>query len=142
MTKSIISPNGVKEKRNFVLAGTFTYLGIHFVFSTKNRSPFIDIHIKDRLCAYIGGIIKELKGTLIAINTQPDHVHFYVYMPKKFSVSKFMEVIKGNSSKWVHKSFPDKKDFAWQDGYGGFTVSKSAEIKVIQYIKNQQEHHK
>ena len=90
----------------------------------------------------MGGIIKEIGGTLIEINAQPEHIHFYAYMPKTFSVPKFREVIKGNSSKWVHSSFPEKKDFVWQDGYGAFTVSKSAEDNVIQYIQNQQEHHK
>ena len=124
------------------MAGTFTFLGIHFVFSTKNRALLIDNNIKDRLCAYIGGIIKELGGTLIEINAMPDHVHFYAYMPKTFSVSKFMEVVKGNSSKWVHASFPEKKDFGWQDGYGAFTVSKSVEDSVVKYIRNQQEHHR
>ena len=123
------------------MAGTFIFLGIHFVFSTKNREPLIDNNLKDRLSAYIGGIIKELGGTLIEINAMPEHIHLYSYLPKTFSVPKFMEVVKGNSSKWVHASFPEKKDFAWQDGYGAFTVSKSVEDSVIQYIRNQSEHH-
>ncbi len=124
------------------MAGTFTFLGSHFVFSTKNRVPLIDNNIKDRLCAYIGGIIKEIDGILIEINAMPEHIHIYAYMPKAYSVSKFMEVVKSNSSKWVHESFPEKKEFGWQDGYGAFTVSKSMEDNVIQYIRNQQEHHR
>ena len=88
-----------------------------------------------------GGIIKELGRTLIEINAMPEHIHFYAYMAKTFPVSKFMVVVKGNSSKWVHTSFPAKKDFGWQDGYGAFTISKSAEDSVVQYIRNQQEHH-
>ena len=93
------------------MAGTFTFLGIHFVFSTKNRIPTISSDINDRLCAYIGGIIKELGGILIEINTMPEHIHFYVYMPKTVSVAKFMEIVKANSSKWVHVTFSEKKDF-------------------------------
>ncbi len=123
------------------MAGTFTFLGIHFVFSTKNRIPTISSDINDRLYAYIGGIIKELGGILIEINTMPDHIHFYVYMPKTVSVSKFMEIVKANSSKWVHVTFPEKRDFGWQDGYGAFSVSKSSEKQVIQYIRDQQHHH-
>lgn len=124
------------------MAGTFTFLGTHFVFSTKNRTPLISNDIKERLCAYIGGIIKELGGILIEINTMPEHIHFYVYMPKTVSVSKFMEIVKANSSKWVHTTFPEKRDFGWQDGYGAFSVSKSSEEKVIQYIRDQQHHHR
>ncbi len=124
------------------MAGTFTFLGIHFVFSTKNRIPTISNDISDRLCAYIGGIIKELGGILIEINTMPEHIHFYVYMPKTVSVSKFMEIVKANSSKWVHVTFPEKRDFGWQDGYGAFSVSKSSEKQVMQYIRDQQHHHR
>ncbi len=123
------------------MAGTFTFLGIHFVFSTKNRILLIDNDINERLCAYIGGIIKKLGGILIEINAMPDHIHFYTYMPKNVSVSKFMEIVKGNSSKWVHATFPGKDNFRWQDGYGAFSVSKSLENMVIQYIRNQQNHH-
>jgi putative transposase len=117
-------------------------LGIHFVYSTKNRIPTISNDINGRLCAYIGGIIKELGGILIEINTMPEHIHFNVYIPKTISVSKFMEIVKANSSKWVHDTFPEKKDFGWQDGYGAFSVSKSSEKKVIQYIQDQQNHHR
>ncbi len=124
------------------MAGTFTFLGTHFVFSTKNRTPLISDDIKDRLCAYIGGIIRELDGILIEINTMPEHIHLYTYIPKTVSVSKFMEIVKANSSKWAHTTFPQKSDFGWQDGYGAFSVSKSSEEKVIQYIRDQQHHHK
>ena len=124
------------------MAGTFTFLGIHFVFSTKNRLPMIDNTINDRLYTYIGGIIRELGGTLIEINAMPEHIHFYAYMPKTVSVSKFMEIVKANSSKWIHTTFPDKNNFGWQDGYGAFSVSKSSESAVIQYIRNQQNHHR
>ena len=124
------------------MAGTFTFLGMHFVFSTKNRVPLLDNTIHERLFSYIGGIIRELGGKLIEINSMPEHIHFYAYMPKTVSVSKFMEIVKTNSSKWVHDSFPNKDKFGWQDGYGAFSVCKSAEDTVIQYITNQQEHHR
>ncbi|MBI2471981.1 MAG: IS200/IS605 family transposase [Planctomycetes bacterium] len=124
------------------MAGTFTFIGIHFVFSTKNRVPLLDNTIHERLFSYIGGIIREIGGKLIEINSMPEHIHFYAYMPKTVSVSKFMEIVKANSSKWVHDSFPNKDKFGWQDGYGAFSVSKSTEDTVIQYIRNQQEHHR
>jgi len=135
----LVSPERAK---GIYVAGTFTFLGMHFVFSTKNRVPLLDNTIHERLFSYIGGIIRELGGKLIEINSMPEHIHFYAYMPKTVSVSKFMEIVKTNSSKWVHDSFPNKDKFGWQDGYGAFSVSKSAEDTVIQYIRNQQEHHR
>ncbi len=124
------------------MAGTFTFLGIHFVFSTKNRMPFIDNGMDEKLYAYIGGTIKGIGGRLFGINAVPDHIHFYAHIPKTVSVAKFMEIVKSNSSKWVHDTFPDKHDFGWQDGYGAFSISKSSESAVIQYIQNQKEHHR
>ncbi len=124
------------------MAGTFTFIGMHFVFSTKNRIPLIDNIMNERLYAYIGGIIREISGKLIEINAMPEHIHFYAYMPKTISVSKFMEIVKSNSSKWVHATFPEKNNFRWQEGYGAFSLSKSAEDAVIQYIRDQQEHHR
>jgi len=75
------------------MAGTFTFLGTHFVFSTKNRIPRIFNDINDRLCSYIGGIIKELGGILIEIHAMPEHIHFYAYMPKTVSVLKFIGIL-------------------------------------------------
>ncbi|MDO8140087.1 MAG: IS200/IS605 family transposase [Candidatus Brocadiales bacterium] len=124
------------------MADTFTFLGMHFVFSTKNRIPLIDDIIRERLHAYIGGIIREIGGTLVEINAMPEHIHFYAYVPKTISVAKFMEIVKANSSKWVHDTLPHKNNFGWQDGYGAFSVSKSSEDAIIQYIRSQQEHHR
>ena len=138
MNNTLVSPERAKGNR---MAGTFTFLGMHFVFSTKNRVPLLGNTICERLFPYIGGIIREIGGKLIEINSMPDHIHFYAYMPKTVSVSKFMEIVKANSSKWIHGSFPNNEKFGWQDGYGAFSVSKSAEDTVIQYIRNQQEHH-
>ena len=104
----MVSPEKTKGIR---MAGTFTFLGMHFVFSIKYRVPLLDNIINERLFSYIGGIIKELGGKLIEINSMPEHIHFYAYLPKTVSVSKFMEIVKANSSKWVHDSFPNKDKF-------------------------------
>ncbi|MBI5307463.1 MAG: IS200/IS605 family transposase [Planctomycetes bacterium] len=117
------------------MAGTFTFLGIHFVFSTKNRMPFIDNGMDEKLYAYIGGTIKGIGGRLFEINAVPDHIHFYAHIPKTVSVAKFMEIVKASSSKWVHDTFPDKHDFGWQDGYGAFSISKSSESAVSNIFK-------
>lgn len=123
------------------MAGTFTNIAIHFVFSTKNRSSWIDERIRERLHDYMGGIVRELKGRQIAVNSVADHVHLYVYVPKTVSISEFMGKVKGSSSKWISATFPGFEDFSWQEGYGAFSVSKSNEKKVIEYIQRQQAHH-
>lgn len=123
------------------MAGTFTFLGLHFIFSAKNRIAMIDDVIRERLHEYVGGIIREINGRPLAINSMPEHLHLYAHLPKTISVSKFMETIKGSSSKWIHQTFPGRQEFHWQEGYGAFTVSKSNERQVIEYIRCQQEHH-
>lgn len=123
------------------MAGTFTHVAIHFVFSTKNRIPWIDERIRERLHEYMGGIVRELKGRQMTVNSVADHVHLYAYIPKTVSVSEFMGKVKGSSSKWISSTFSGFGDFTWQEGYGAFSVSKSNEKKVIEYIQKQQTHH-
>ena len=114
----------------------------HIIFSTKNREPLITVEIEDRLIHYIGGIIRNNKGKLLAANTVPDHIHLYVSMKSTPSVATMLRLIKTNSSGWIHDTFHDMKNFAWQKGYGAFSVSPSNEERVIRYIENQKEHHK
>lgn len=123
------------------MAGTFTHLGIHFVFSTKNRISWIHDDIRERLHEYIGGTARELNGRLIEINSVEDHVHIYVHVPKTVSISEYVGKIKGSSSKWLSATISGFDKFSWQEGYGAFSVSKSNERRVIEYIKRQQEHH-
>src|SRR5580765_3135849 len=70
-----------------------------------------------------------------------DHIHLYASLPSTISIADFVNAVKSNSSHWVHESFATRKGFAWQEGYGAFSVSKSEEPKVIRYIRNQHRHH-
>ena len=124
------------------MSGSFVSIGTHFIFSTKDRQPFITDDISERIYSYIGGIINSLDGIPIIINGTSDHIHIYCFLPKEISVSRFIRIVKSRSSKWIHNTFPAKYRFKWQDGYGAFSVSKSIEDRVIEYIKNQKEHHK
>ncbi len=78
----------------------------------------------------------------LAINGMPDHVHLLLRVPAKLSQSDLVRHLKSRSSKWIHQTFPDLAGFAWQDGYGGFTVSKSLTPQVQAYVADQKEHHK
>ncbi|HSI34612.1 MAG: IS200/IS605 family transposase [Phycisphaerae bacterium] len=114
----------------------------HIVFSTKHREPWITSDVADRLYGYIGGIIREGRGTLLSIGGVADHVHLYLRWRTDESISNLMRTVKARSSKWVHETFPVLGAFAWQEGYSVFTVSKSQEEAVRAYIAGQAEHHK
>src|SRR5213595_3104650 len=116
------------------MSHTYTNLLIHFIFSTKDRAPEIDEDLHERLLPYIGGIIKELKGSPLAINAMPDHVHLLLSLAADVAPAEMMRVVKTNSSRWVHERFPKHKSFAWQKGYGAFSVSESNANKVREYI--------
>jgi len=123
------------------MANTYTQIHIQFVFSVKYRDGIILPTFKEELYQYISGIIKNNNHKLLAIGGMPDHLHILIGMRPTQSVSDLMQDIKGSSSKWINeKKFLNVK-FEWQDGYGAFSYSKSHVDAVIDYIKNQEQHH-
>jgi REP element-mobilizing transposase RayT len=124
------------------MAGKQLSLLIHFVWSTAGREPWIGREWEDDLFGYIGGIVNNKNARLICAGGMHDHVHLYASLPSTITIADFVSVVKSNSSRWVHESFPKRRAFAWQEGYGAFSVSKSEEMKVISYIKTQQQHHR
>ena len=124
------------------MAGTYTKLYYHIVFSTKSRHPFVTAEIEQELHKYISGIIRGIDGICLEINGMPDHVHFLTILPPKIAVSDALRTIKANSSKWIHDTKPMLARFGWQDGFAAFTVSKSQIEPVRQYIRDQKHHHR
>jgi putative transposase len=123
------------------MSRTFTNLLTHLIFSTKDREPLIVPEIKSELFAYLGGLTRELKGKAYGINGTPDHVHLLISLPPIVSISEALRFIKSNSSGWVHDKWP-RRSFAWQLGYGAFSVSKSNAPGVLMYVGNQEAHHR
>lgn len=115
---------------------------IHFVWSTRERRPMIEEPWQDRLYAFIGGVLKNKRAKMLAAGGVDDHVHVYASLPSTASLAEIAGAMKANSSRWVHENVKGAKDFAWQEGYGAFSVSKSVEPTIVQYIRNQAEHHK
>lgn len=113
----------------------------HTVFSTRQRAPLITSEMEERLYPFMGGIVRDLRCALLAINGMPDHVHLLIGYRADLSHSEMLQQIKGRSSKWINETWPQRGRFAWQAGYGGFTVSKSAVAEVEGYIARQKEHH-
>jgi putative transposase len=123
------------------VANTFTNLLAHVVFSTKHRAPLLQVPLRERLYEYVGGILRKEGDILLEIGGMPDHVHLLVRLKADRSVSVMTRAIKASSSKWVHQTFPDCQSFAWQTGYGAFSVSESRAATVRRYIQGQAEHH-
>jgi REP element-mobilizing transposase RayT len=124
------------------MANTYSSLFYHIVFSTKRRQPYIRVEIENRVWAFIGGIARKHKMSALQVGGVEDHIHILVMASPVFAPSRIAQFLKGDSSKWIHTSFSDLRDFGWQDGYGAFTVSKSKVPEVIRYIQHQREHHK
>ena len=124
------------------MADTFSSLNVHCVFSTKNRQPLLVGEIKERFWAFMGGIAKQNGIKPLCIGGVADHVHLLLSLPTTMSVAKAMQLIKGGSSAWAHETFSPLRQFAWQSGYGAFTVSVSQVAETISYIHNQVEHHR
>ena len=123
------------------MANTYTSLHYHLVFSTKNRVAHLTPDIEQRVWAYIGGVARKHKMTALQIGGFDDHIHALVMAPPILAPSQIAQYLKGDSSKWIHETFANLHDFAWQEGYGAFTVSKPNLEAVIGYIQKQREHH-
>ena len=121
---------------------SYSNLLFHVVFSMKERRPLIEETIRQSLFKYMGGIVRELGGKAFMVNGTSDHVHLLLSVSPTISVADAMRVIKTNSSRWVHRKWPSKRSFGWQDGYAVFTVSQSNLRRVFEYIKNQEVHHR
>jgi putative transposase len=120
---------------------SFTCLHYHLIFSTKNRVPSITADLQKRLDDYIGGLLRSVKGTLLGVGGMPDHVHLLCSLSKQLAVAEALRLIKANSSKWIHETFPKHRSFAWQAGYGAFAVSYSHLESVKRYLARQEDHH-
>jgi putative transposase len=113
---------------------------LHMIFSTRGRRPLITSDFRADLFAYLGGIIREMNGTALIVNGTTDHVHMLVRIRPAQSPPQIVRVVKANSSRWVHEKW--NSEFAWQTGYGVFSVSESNVAAVTKYIAEQEEHHR
>ena len=115
---------------------------MHCVWATKERRPLIKPDLQQRLWPYIGGIARENKMRALLVGGVEDHVHILLSIPSTLSIAKSIQLLKGNSSKWVHDTFRQHSDFEWQEGYGAFSIGISGVDDTMKYIQTQPEHHK
>jgi len=124
------------------MPNTYTQVHIQVVFTVQNRDCIINQLWKAELYKFITGIIQNHGHKVLAINGMPDHIHLFIGMRPTQSLSELMQDIKGDSSKWIIQKRFIKGRFSWQEGYGAFSYSKSHVDSVIEYIKNQEVHHR
>lgn len=115
---------------------------MHCVFSTKDRKPHLSPEIRQDLQPYLGGICRNNKMKSPMIGGVEDHIHILLSLPSTMSIAKAVQLLKGNSSKWIHETFPSLKSFEWQEGYGAFSIGVSGIDATTKYIQDQANHHK
>ncbi len=120
-----------------------THLSLHYhlVFSTKNREPWFAPSIRPRVHEYLGGIIRAMGGVAHAVGGMGDHIHVFAGLRATHCLADVMRELKSDSSRWVHGEL-HLHGFAWQEGYGGFTVGAPDIETVRSYVLNQTEHHR
>lgn len=119
--------------------GTFSQIYIQIVFAVKGRMSLIPDNLESDLYKYIAGIIENKGQKSLAVNGMSDHIHLFVGLNPDQKISDLVREVKKATNIWLNERM--KSNFSWQAGYGAFSYSKSNRDQVIQYIKNQKEHH-
>lgn len=123
------------------MPNTYSQILIHLVFSVKDRESLIHPSWEIRLHKYITGIIQENEQKLLAINGMSDHIHILIGMKPSCRISDLVREIKKSSTIFIKENNLCNKNFNWQGGYGAFSCSQSSLKNIINYIRNQKEHH-
>jgi len=130
----------IKNKQN--MPNTYTQFNMHIVFAVKGRENILSDKIRPEIFKYISGIINNRKHYTLAVNGYKDHVHIFFEYNPAFSVSDLIRDLKSSSTKWINDQKFVASKFSWQEGFGGFSYSRSQRDIVIKYIMNQEKHHK
>jgi len=124
------------------MANTYTQILVQIIFAVKDRQSFVSEKHREQVEKYICGIISNKQSKPLALYCNPDHCHVLIGLHPSISVSEMTREIKSGSSKWINGNKLMRGKFFWQEGYGAFTYSRSQLDTVVQYIRNQPEHHR
>jgi putative transposase len=124
------------------MANTYTQIYIQVVFAVRNRATLISRQWKERLHKYITGIVQNKGHKLLAINSMPDHLHIFIGMKPDEPLSDLVRDVKRDSTNFVNQEIKPHGKFAWQEGFGAFSYSRSDIDAVVKYILHQEEHHR
>lgn len=122
------------------MAQSLAKILVHLIFSTKKREPTIPTAIRLELHAYLGGILVNLGCPALQVGGTADHVHVLCSLGRTVTLANVVEQIKTSSSKWIKRR--GVRAFAWQAGYGAFSVGESQASAVVRYIQQQEQHHR
>jgi putative transposase len=124
------------------MANTYTQLHIQLIFAVKFRKALIDKAWNERLHQYITGIFQLNRHKMLQINSVPDHIHILFGLRPHQAISALVQNVKCETTKWIKYNNFCRAPFEWQDGFGAFSYTKNELPKLIEYIQNQEEHHK
>ena len=123
------------------MGNSFTNIYVHLIFHTKSKGCMMREEDLSRVFHYIGGAIRNMSGRAFIVGGRPDHIHVLTTLPVSISLADFVRDVKSNTTKWIKSIDSYYHNFAWQAGYGAFSVSASNKDAVVQYIEHQREHH-
>ena len=115
---------------------------LHLVFSTKDRRPWLDDSVCERLHAFLSGAVRQVGCEAYRVGGVEDHVHLAVRLSRTLSVADLVKEIKTASSKWLKTQGDSRREFSWQQGYGAFSIGMSQKAALLQYIDSQEQHHR
>jgi len=124
------------------MSNTYTQIHIQCIIAVKYRQALIEKEWREHLHQYITGIVQNHGHKMLAINSMPDHLHLFFGFRPNQSLSDLIRIVKGESSEWINLQKFCPATFRWQEGYGAFSYSRSQVQTVINYVLNQEEHHK
>lgn len=133
-------PVGAKALKN--MSQSLCKIYLHIVFHTKTTSPTIETEHLERVHSYVGQLVNTTGCQVLRVGGIENHIHALIMFSKTETVAHVVEEMKRNSSRWIKTLSPKYEKFAWQGGYGAFSVSQSQVDRVMNYIENQAEHHK
>jgi putative transposase len=123
------------------MPGTFSQIYIQYVFAVQGRQNMIKASFAEEVYKYIAGIVEGKGQKSLAVNGMPDHIHILVGLKPAMRISDLIRDVKNNSTNFINDKGFLKQKFSWQEGYGVFSYSQSNFGNVIDYIKNQRQHH-
>jgi REP element-mobilizing transposase RayT len=121
---------------------SLSQLYVHLIFSTKHREPMLLSPARQDLHAYLAAILNNQDSPALKVGGMSDHVHALFRLSNNIALAKIVEEVKTSSSKWVKTQGRDLANFYWQSGYGAFSVSAAGVEEVVEYIAQQESHHR